>query len=258
MRTKCPVAALVGAPAANLTGRVTTSLDRPRPHGHPSGGPGAITHVVWDWNGTLFDDAQALIAATIEAFQTLELPPVTVERYRALHVQPIDAFYRRLLGPRATPDLLRRIAAAFDAAYAVRRSGLLLDGDALAALTETAARGLTQSILSMHPHHRLAELLDHFGIRDRFARVDGQRGPDIGRKSTLLKAHLEHLNLKGGQVLLIGDTVDDARAAREAGAHCVLYASGLHDPAVLAGEGVPVVASLHEGLAAVLPSPDKP
>lgn len=36
-----------------------------------------IDHIVWDWNGTLFDDGDALVQATIDAFAAAGLSTVT-------------------------------------------------------------------------------------------------------------------------------------------------------------------------------------
>lgn len=211
-----------------------------------------VTHVVWDWNGTLFDDADTLIACTVEAFARPGLPPVTAERYRTLHTQPIDAFYDRLLGRPVPPALRAELHAAFHDAYLRRRPGIGLAPDAAAALRTVAEAGLTQSVLSMHPHDALTALIDRFALRPYLLRVDGQRGADAGYKRDHLVAHLRALDRRPGDVLLVGDSVDDARAAAAAGTRCVLYASGLHSPDALHAEGVPVVHTLEHALATTL------
>ncbi len=52
-------------------------------------------HIVWDWNGTLFHDNDAIIGATNAAFAELGLEPLTLERYRALYCVPVPKFYER-------------------------------------------------------------------------------------------------------------------------------------------------------------------
>ncbi|WP_425424778.1 HAD family hydrolase, partial [Streptomyces aurantiacus] len=47
------------------------------------------THIVWDWNGTLFHDNAAIIGATNAAFAELGIPPITLERYRELYCVPV-------------------------------------------------------------------------------------------------------------------------------------------------------------------------
>ncbi|MEU9609094.1 HAD family hydrolase, partial [Streptomyces sp. NPDC048057] len=214
--------------------------------------PGGLP-CVWDWNGTLFDDADALIASTIDAFAFLGLPPLTPDRYRELHTQPIDTFYDRLLGRTVPPALRSQLHAAFQDAYVRRRSGIGLAPDALAALHAVEQAGRTQSVLSMHPHDALSALIDRFALRPHLARVDGQQGADAGYKRDHLTAHLRALDRPPGSAVLIGDSVDDARAAKAVGVRCVLYASGLHAPDTLRAEGVPVVHTLEDALATALP-----
>ena len=55
-------------------------------------------HIVWDWNGTLFHDVDAVIGATNAAFAELGLAPITLERYRELYCVPVPRFYERLMG----------------------------------------------------------------------------------------------------------------------------------------------------------------
>jgi phosphoglycolate phosphatase-like HAD superfamily hydrolase len=54
--------------------------------------------------------------------------------------------------------------------------------------------------------------------------------------------------------VLIGDTVDDAVAARDAGVDCILLdgGAGLHTSGELATAGVPVVATLAQAMALVV------
>ena len=53
---------------------------------------------MWDWNGTLFHDNDAIIGATNAAFAELGMEPITMEQYRALYCVPVPKFYERLLG----------------------------------------------------------------------------------------------------------------------------------------------------------------
>lgn len=50
------------------------------------------------------------------------------------------------------------------------------------------------------------------------------------------------------RTVVIGDAADDALAARDAGAHAVLYTGGSHSRASLMVAGVPVVDTLAEAV----------
>jgi phosphoglycolate phosphatase-like HAD superfamily hydrolase len=207
----------------------------------------AVDHIVWDWNGTIFGDSFALIEATIDAFQACGLPTVTRADYQRHHTQPIPDFYQRLAGRPLTDDEQRHLDHCFRAAYAGHRARATLTADAVAALTRWAAGGRRQSLLSMYPHAELVPLVQTAGIASFFARIDGTTDHHVARKAPHLARHLQRQNLRPARVLLVGDSVDDVRAARECGVNCVVYhpgADALHARGHFADLGVPLVATL--------------
>lgn len=211
-----------------------------------------VEHIIWDWNGTLFADGGALIDSTIEAFDSAGLDRISRHDYQTRHRQPISSFYDKLVGRSLSDVEQGHLDAGFQAAYLKRRDGIVLTHDAIDALTDWREAGGGQSLLSMYPHDRLLPLVDKFGIGAFFKRVDGLVGTEIGRKSPHLKRHLDRLGVPAARVLLVGDSVDDARAARECGVSCILYHAGpdsLHALDHFDQLGVPIVESLREAVA---------
>jgi len=219
------------------------STGRPRPQG---------LHVVWDWNGTLLDDAAAVIQATSAAFAAAGLAvEVTEASYRHHFTRPIPLFYERLLGRPVGPDEWIRLDRAFHDEYARVDARCSLREGAAAALEEVRRRGWTQSVCSMLPHTHLLPAVERQGIASYFVRIDGLRGGERGgAKLAHLVAHLESLETPASRAVLVGDTVDDALAARGAGIGCILLGSGigLHEPAALAASGAPLATSLRQAV----------
>ena len=211
--------------------------------------------MVWDWNGTLLDDAGTVIEATTAAFAragiSLEVTPAV---YRRHFTRPIPLFYERLLGRAVEPDEWRLLDRAFHDEYGRLHRRCHLAGGAPEVLEEVRRRGWTQSVCSMLPHQHLLPAVERHGIADYFLRIDGlQGGQRGGAKLEHLRAHLGRTVPSGADAVLIGDTVDDAVAARSAGIGCVLLdgGAGLHEPEAIAAAGVPVAASLTEALALI-------
>ncbi|MGD0833644.1 MAG: HAD hydrolase-like protein [Candidatus Dormibacteria bacterium] len=216
---------------------------------------GAALHVVWDWNGTLLDDAAAVIAATIAAFAEAGLPEVTEESYRRHFTRPIRLFYERLIGRSVDPDEWVRLDHAFHDRYHVLCDACSLTAGALESLELVRERGWTQSLCSMLPEQYLVPEVERHGIGGYFLRVDGLRGGERGgTKTRHLAGHLDRLAPRPSRAVLIGDTVDDAVAARDAGVDCILLdgGAGLHTSGELATAGVPVVATLAQAMALVV------
>jgi phosphoglycolate phosphatase-like HAD superfamily hydrolase len=209
------------------------------------------THIVWDWNGTLLDDAHAVYRAACRVFAAHGLPPVSAERYRAAYRRPIQDFYAALFGRELAVEEFAGMDDEFHQAYREEMDGVALAAGAPEVLRGWRTGGGTQSLLSMYRHDELVELVRGHGIEGEFARVDGLVGPGGGRKAAYLSAHLSALAVDPGEVVLIGDSLDDAASAAELGARCVLFNGGYHERAALAVAAVPVADTLAEALAQV-------
>ncbi|MFI2432586.1 HAD family hydrolase [Streptomyces sp. NPDC018693] len=209
----------------------------------------AGAHIVWDWNGTLFHDNDAIIGATNAAFAELGLEPITLERYRALYCVPVPKFYERLMGRLPTDAEWEVMDEAFHRYYAEERVRCGLTAGVEELLVGWRSAGHSQSLLSMYGHEELVPLVRGFGIEAHFVRVDGRTGPSGGSKAEHMVRHLGALGgVDPSRTVVIGDAADDAVAARHAGARAVLYTGGSHSRASLEGVGVPVVDTLAEAV----------
>lgn len=206
-----------------------------------------MAHIVWDWNGTLFDDVSAVVDATNEIFASYGLPPMDVAGFRSVYTRPIWSCYERVLGRALADGEWERLDGAFHDAYHRLMERCRLAADARHAIDALAGAGHTQSLLSMWHHDRLTVAVRDHGIDTVFRRVDGLRaGQPGGSKTEFMVRHLAAMGVDPAEVLAIGDSVDDAVAARHAGARAVLYAGGMQGRADLDRFGVPVVDRLTE------------
>ena len=209
-------------------------------------------HIVWDWNGTLFDDQPMVIAGLNVALAAAGLPPTDQDTYQRLYTRPVQVFYERLFGRAIEPAEWELIDEAFHTGYREAIVDAQLATDATDALQRVEAAGASQSLLSMYRHDDLLPLIDRYAIAGRFIRVDGLRGEGGGVKAPYLEAHLERVAAANGgtpaEVLVIGDAKDDAAAAAHVGAACVLYDGGSHPRHELEATGFPVAGSLTEAV----------
>lgn len=193
--------------------------------------------IVWDWNGTLFDDRAISHAVVNEVLAAWGVGTVDETHYRTRFRRPIRHYYEEVFGRPISGEEWFAIDAAFYQRYAERLTDASLARDATAALGSVQQRGWTQSILSMWLHDDLIALVGALGIEDYFTRVDGNELGNGEPKHAHLAEHVAALELAPDRCRLVGDTIDDALAARTVGIDCVLYTGGLHTAEVLAEHG---------------------
>ncbi|HZU71856.1 MAG TPA: HAD family hydrolase [Acidimicrobiales bacterium] len=213
--------------------------------------PGPPRHVIWDWNGTLVDDFGLILEAASACCEALRGAPIDADEYRTHFTRPVQAFYERVVGRPLSALEWEQVNQTFHQRYLDRLEDLVLVPTAAAALEGVRHLGISQSVLSMWQQASLVGVIDRLGIAEFFVAVRGKSGMDGGddHKAEHLVSHLGDLEGAGvtvdpAEVLLVGDSLDDAAAAAAVGARCVLVEGGSHHSHHLATAGVPVVGSL--------------
>lgn len=208
----------------------------------------SVRHIVWDWNGTLLDDLGVVIAAANVSLERFGVGPIDEDGYRDHFTRPVRAFYDSLFGRPVTDGEWEALNDGFHTEYfaLVEEAGLTVD--TVAALTIVEGLGWGQSLLSMSPQEWLEHIVSAKGVSERFSLIDGLKGPTGGLKAQHMEEHLVALDVDPDRTVVVGDTPDDAVAARHAGAHVVLYDGGSHHLPHLQGMGAPIAHSLVEAV----------
>ncbi|TCO17340.1 phosphoglycolate phosphatase-like HAD superfamily hydrolase [Kribbella steppae] len=208
-----------------------------------------ISHVVWDWNGTLLNDNDAVLAAVNAVCVDFGCASLTWAEWQALYARPMRVSYEQILQRPLDDEEWARVDKLYHERYDALLHTCGLATGVPAELQRWAESGRTQSLLSMWFHARLVPTIDQFGLTGYFSRIDGLPG-DVGggSKTDSLRQHLEAQSLDPADVVLIGDVVDDALAAQAAGTHCILVNTGAMAHIALEATGLPVTNSIQEAL----------
>ncbi|MFJ7527965.1 HAD hydrolase-like protein [Streptomyces griseus] len=200
-------------------------------------------HIVWDWNGTLLADLDHMVDAVNHCREAIGEPPVDSATYRQEHCLPIRRFHDRLCGRPVTDSEWATVQRIFTAQMAARLPPVRTGVAAL--LFRIAEQGHTQSLLSLTADAQLRREVAWTHLDIFFRRIDGRHEPST-LKSEALQRHLAALGEPDRRrVVLIGDTTDDAQAARACGVRAVLHTGGFEPPEKLRTAGVPIVDSLN-------------
>ena len=211
-----------------------------------------MKHVIWDWNGTLLHDLPVILDAVNTATTRLGMRTVTLEDYRTHYTRPVKVLYEKIAERPLDEAEWERIDRYFHERYHATVVHAELAAGAHQALTSIDGSEHSQSLLSMAPHEELKRWISFFGVGHYFAHVQGSIGSPGAPKASHLAIHLDAITTTPGDVVMIGDTVDDALAAAEHGVDCVLYYDGSHHLGDLEAVGVPITNSLVEAVAIAL------
>jgi len=202
-------------------------------------------HVIWDWNGTLLNDAWLCVDCMNRLLRRRGLEELTVERYQETFDFPVVEYYRRL-GFDFTRETFEAAGTEFIAEYERRKTECELQPHARETVAALRAAGLTQSVLSAYRQDTLERFVTHFGLRDSFLRLVGLQDHYAAGKVDLGRRWIAELPNDPSEVLMVGDTTHDAETARAMGVDCVLVPGGHNTPERLAACGVPVLGSLRD------------
>jgi phosphoglycolate phosphatase-like HAD superfamily hydrolase len=209
-------------------------------------------HVVWDWNGTLFDDLEARVEGMNIVCDAFDVPHINVATFRRHHTRPAKLFYEAVIGRTIDDQELQRCETVWLDHYEIARKTAALAPNALGIMEHLQSSGVTQSVLSMWQHRQLVPLARQLGVE--LYCIDIQGADDLLGlpKANYLQQHLEKLRASTGRTfmnastLLIGDVTDDAIAAVASSVSIALVATGAETYEHLSDSGFPTFLTLDE------------
>ena len=129
-------------------------------------------HVIWDWNGTLVDDAWLCVEIVNELLARRGLAPTTPYKYSEVFGFPLRTYYQRV-GFDLEGEDFAAMGDEFNVRYSQRRRECRLREGAREVLTALGRNGIEQSLLSAYDQVSLEEMVAHYGLRFHFAAVAG-------------------------------------------------------------------------------------
>jgi len=201
---------------------------------------GALEAVVLDLDGTLVDSAQDLAVAVNLVLAEIGMKPLALRQAQALLGKGADHLMRsalqqshqdatgEALGPDQAERLFARARPAFQEHYgAVNGSYASVYPGVFEALDALQSRAWPLACLTNKPSAFVPPLLRAMGLADYFSEVyGGDAFPRLKPHPLPLEKTCQALGKTPAQVLMVGDSGNDAQAARAAGCAVVLVTYG--------------------------------
>ena len=202
-------------------------------------------YIVWDFNGTLMEDAWLCIDVMNEMLSRRGLKTLSPQHYAEIFDFPVEDYYKRA-GWDSRMYPFKMLSDEFMAGYHARKLECKLRPEATSVLGQLNNREVPQSIISASQTSMVEELLDHYEITPYFDSVHALDNHHAAGKLEAGLAWIEESSLDPEKVLLVGDTTHDYKVAMAMGVDCVLVYSGHQSHEKLMTTGVTVVEHLDQ------------
>lgn len=203
--------------------------------------------VIYDWNGTMFDDVRLsfeCLRHLTEKYKTKQVH--TIKEYREVFNFPVIDYYKAL-GFDFTKLDWDKVANEYMDDYISHTPEVSLFEDVLLVMKEVRDLGLENIVLSAS---KMENLVDQLNLFDFDSLIDGIYGlSDIYANSKeSLAQRLKEESKPEDLLIFLGDTLHDAMVADSIGAACLLIDRGHQSRERLKQSGKPVFSSLMQAL----------
>ena len=182
-------------------------------------------NILWDWNGTIINDAWVFVDIMNTVLQKKGLPPTTLEHYRQNFCFPIQDYWRRL-GFQFTDESFNKLNQHFIFEYQKKMFLPKPHVGLLGFLKKLNKLNKQQFILSASEKKLLKKSVDYYKLRSFFNGVYGVDNLNAVGKKDLGRALCRKHNLNIRETVLIGDTEYDKEVAEEIGCEVILISHG--------------------------------
>lgn len=204
-------------------------------------------HIIWDWNGTLFNDVE-LCAGIMNLLLTQEsLPNISVEKYKSIFTFPVEEYYK-IAGHTFERNSFEVLGKQFMVEYELKKNTCDLFPGIKELLTYIKSKNVHQHLLSAYEQTSLNRILNYYNIETYFTNIVGLDNIYANGKAHLAHQLVEKIKSNGssGNILLIGDTLHDYEVAKEINSDCMLVSHGHQDEERLLKIGIPVAKSVND------------
>lgn len=202
-------------------------------------------HIIWDWNGTLVNDAELCVAIVNQILSDYELMPVDRAYYSDKFSFPVSEYYKSLGLPSYGPEY-QNISQRFIEEYRKNHHLCKLQQNSIKILSHLKECGISQSVLSAGNIADVLDFVKYHKLSDFFTIISGVYHTHATGKSDIALKHLNQIQARTSKILLIGDTLHDFEIATDLEVDCILYSKGHNSESRLLQASNSVIYDLEE------------
>ncbi len=207
----------------------------------------AYTNIIWDWNGTLLNDAFACIYAMNIILRKHGLPEMDEKRYMEVFGFPVKEYYK-LLGFDFSEVVWEDVAQSFIDIYKDKTMEAELHLNTFETFEKLSEYDIDMHILSACETGMLQKLVNRHKLNNFLRSINGLDNIYAHSKIDVGLKMLKSFNCDLKDCLMVGDTVHDVEVAEVLGIDCVLIEGGYQSKHRLLNTGSPVLENITEVL----------
>jgi len=205
-------------------------------------------NIIWDWNGTLLNDAFACIYAMNVILREHDLPQMDEQKYMEVFGFPVKDYYE-VLGFDFAKVIWEDVAQSFIDIYRDKTMEAELHINTIETFEKLSEYDIDMHILSACETSMLNKLVKKHKLNDFLNSVTGLDNIYAHSKVDVGIEMLKSLNCDLKGCLMVGDTIHDVEVSEALGIDCILIAGGYQSKDRLLNTGKPVLENIAEVLA---------
>ncbi len=185
-------------------------------------------HIIWDWNGTIIDDAWLCVEVMNEVLEDKGLPLININTYRENFGFPVKTYYKKL-GFNFHDEKFEIVGLEFIKKYLIRRFEPKIYPKFKKIIESLVSNNISHSILSAQDQQTLTETTKYYDVDKYFSNIIGLNNQYAYGKINAGIKLLKKLRYNKNRILIIGDTKHDGEVALKLGVECLLLNCGHND-----------------------------
>ena len=181
-----------------------------------------IKLVAFDYNGTLIADTQPIWEGVNKVLEAFDIKPVSHKQFLEDFDIPVSIAYKNHgLDPDLIEDGHQKISQIFHPFYEDRVAKIRTRANVRKVLEFLKGKGMGRIVFTNHTQVGVSKQLERLGLEKYldavFANTERHHALIQRHKGDKLKDYLHTKKLKGAEVLIVGDTIEEIQIAKSLG-----------------------------------------
>jgi len=189
-----------------------------------------IQLAVFDWNGTLLSDVEAMMRGVENELAVFNLPPISLSQYRETYDIPLTNFYAHYgITSADIKAKSAQMSTAFHSIYEPLAAHARTRAGTRHMLDYLHSKNIKRAILSNHTIEGIYMQLERLKLTHHFETVlanDNIAGAHLKGKLNNLKYYLKDSKFEPDEVIIVGDTIEEIEIGKHLSIKTVALTGG--------------------------------